>query len=101
MTDSGASPMIESSLKNFIANEIGVRSDLPSIGGDTKLIESGVLDSLSVLKLVIFIEEKFEVKVEADEVVAENFETLDAMTNLVRKKKPGGPSSSQDPNKSG
>jgi len=83
--------MIESSLKDFIVNEIGVRSDLSPIGDDTKLIESGVLDSLSVLKLVMFIEEKFGIKVGADEVVSDNFETLDAMASFVRKKKPGNP----------
>jgi methoxymalonate biosynthesis acyl carrier protein len=90
MTDSSPS-MIESSLKDFIMNEIGVRQDLPPIGENTELIKSGVLDSLSVLKLVMFIETKFGVKVGADEVVPDNFETIGAMTTFVRKKNPSSP----------
>ena len=54
---------------------------------DTKLIESGILDSLSILRLTIFIEEKLGVKVDADEVVRENFDTIDAICRFVREKK--------------
>jgi acyl carrier protein len=88
MTDPADSSNIESLLKNFIEKEIGLRSDLPPIGDRTELIESGILDSLSVLKLVLFIEEKFGVKVGADEVVPDNFETLYAMVSFVRSKNP-------------
>jgi acyl carrier protein len=87
MTESGSTSIIESSLKNYIVKEIAVGSDSPPIGDDTKLIESGVLDSLSILKLVMFIEERFGVKVGADEVVPENFETLGAIVEFVRQKK--------------
>jgi acyl carrier protein len=91
MTDSGSPSMVESFLRDFIVKEIGVSSGSPPIGESTKLIETGVLDSLSVLKLVMFIEDKFGIKVGADEVIPDNFETLDAMADFVRSKKPSSP----------
>ena len=87
MSEAGNTALIESTLRDFIVNEVGVKSDLPKIEENTKLIETGILDSLSVLKVVIFIEEKFGFKVTADEVIPDNFETLGAMTSFVRGKK--------------
>jgi acyl carrier protein len=87
MSDSFDSSLIESSLRGFILNEAGGKGNAAKIEGDTKLIESGMLDSLSVLKVVIFIEERFGIKVGADEVIPANFETLGAMVDFVRKKR--------------
>jgi len=82
-----SSPEIESSLRDYITREAGGKGDLPKIEGTTRLIDSGILDSLSVLRVVIFIEERFGIKVSADEVIPANFETLGAMVEFVRRKR--------------
>lgn len=83
MTDSS---FIKTTLKEYISAEISGPSGQTAIGDETKLIESGVLDSLSVLKLVTFLEERFAIRVDPDEVVSDNFETLASLTNLVSRK---------------
>jgi acyl carrier protein len=45
------------------------------LAADTELIERGVLDSLEILRLVSFLEERFHVTVPVDEFVPENFRT--------------------------
>lgn len=60
---------------NFIAG----RSDV-ELGFEESLIESGVIDSTGVLELVTFIEERFGIKVEDEELVPEN---LDSIKNLI------------------
>jgi D-alanine--poly(phosphoribitol) ligase subunit 2 len=45
------------------------------IAPDTELIEQGVLDSLEVLRLVSFLEERFGIVVPVEEFVPENFRT--------------------------
>jgi len=45
------------------------------IAADTELIEQGVLDSLEILRLVSFLEERFHLAVPVDEFVPENFRT--------------------------
>lgn len=50
---------------------------------EESLVESGIIDSLGIMKLVDFIEKEFRVKVSDDDLVPENFETVDAIATLV------------------
>jgi acyl carrier protein len=58
-----------------------------SLSWDDSLIKSGIVDSLGILRLVAFIEENFSVMVDDTEVVPENFETINAMSSLVERKR--------------
>ena len=48
---------------------------------DDSFLESGIIDSTGVLELVTFLEENFGIKVEDDEIIPEN---LDSVNNLIR-----------------
>jgi acyl carrier protein len=50
------------------------------------LLESGVLDSLGVLDLVSFVEQEFSVHVADDELVPENFQTIDRIAAFIASK---------------
>ncbi|MGB6962245.1 MAG: acyl carrier protein, partial [Candidatus Acidiferrum sp.] len=50
------------------------------------LLESGVLDSLGVLDLVTFVEQEFSVHVVDDELVPENFQTIDRIASFIETK---------------
>ena len=50
------------------------------------LLEEEIIDSLGVFTLVSFIEDRFGVSVEAEEVSLDNFETVDAVASLVQGK---------------
>ena len=80
---------VESVLREYITKEIAAGSGSPPIEDSTKLIESGILDSLGVLKLVIFVEGKFGLKIAPTEVIPANFETVAALGDFVRRKAPG------------
>ena len=56
------------------------------IDPDESLLSSGILDSLGLLRLVAFLEERFGVAVEGDEVIPENFETIDSIKNFIQHK---------------
>jgi len=43
------------------------------------------VDSLGINRLVVFIERRFRVRIGDDEIVAENFRTLEALVTLVQK----------------
>jgi acyl carrier protein len=53
---------------------------------DYPLIESGVLTSLQTLDLVMFLEDRFGVTVEDEELSEENFESVQAIAGLVASK---------------
>ena len=72
-------------IERFILDEL-LMGSRDSIDPDESLIASGVLDSLALLRLIGFIEEQFGVVVDDDEVVPENFESINVMTALVTTK---------------
>jgi len=47
------------------------------------LLESGILDSQSVLEVVGFIEQEFSFHVDDDELVPENFQNIDAIVGFI------------------
>lgn len=51
----------------------------------TPLLELGVLDSFSMLRLVEWIESQFAIKLGAHEITAENFNNLHAITNIIER----------------
>lgn len=55
--------------------------------GDENFIESGMLDSFDILTLVTELEEKFNVKVDGSEILAENFASIEAIENLIKSSK--------------
>ena len=56
------------------------------IGPDTEFLENGILDSTGVLELVGFLEEKFGIRVEDDELVPDNMNSLEKITLYISKK---------------
>ena len=54
-----------------------------SVDSDTKLLELEVLDSLSILQLVGFLEERFELKMPLEEFVPDNFATPKTVAEMV------------------
>src|SRR5689334_20536235 len=45
-------------------------------GEETSLLETGIVDSIGILEIVTFIEEKFSVQVGDDDLVPENFGSI-------------------------
>lgn len=64
-----------------------IRSDFvpgdEPIDGRTELLISGLIDSLAVVNLVAWIEDRVGQAINPSDVVIENFETVDAMAALV------------------
>jgi acyl carrier protein len=58
-----------------------------SFADDENLLTSGVLDSLTMHDLVEFIERRFETTVDEDEMMPENFETVDYLVRFVEQKR--------------
>jgi acyl carrier protein len=78
---------IHSTVKTFILEQFLPGEDPDELTNDTPLMTTGILDSLATLKLVTFLEEKFDIAVDAHEADAENLNTLDLITDLVSRKK--------------
>lgn len=52
---------------------------------EKELIDGGVLDSFDIVTLVSQLNEEFEVEINVEDLLPENFNTVDAMIELVEK----------------
>lgn len=50
---------------------------------ETKLIDDGVLDSFDIIGIVSDLNEEFDINITADELEADNFNSLEAIVKLV------------------
>lgn len=69
-------------LRSFVASEFLDGRDA-GLDGDTPLLEWGVIDSISVRKLVTFAQERFGIDVPQSEIVPDNLVNLKAFTALL------------------
>ncbi len=72
------------SVQTFIQAEIAPSRNV-ELTNSTNLIEGGIIDSLGVMKMIAFVEQKYSVTLNPDDLVPENFETLDAITALLNR----------------
>lgn len=77
---------VDASIREFLQERALARADKQTIGADEPLLDSGVLDSASILELVSFLEDRFGISIEDDELVPEHFETIDTVAKLVETK---------------
>lgn len=79
---------ISRAIKEFILLEFLPGEDPGELTDDTPLITGGILDSIATMKLVLFLEERYGVSLEAHEVDPEHLDTVTAIVGLVRLKQP-------------
>ena len=72
-------------LARYIATDLLNQGDLV-IGEDEDLLASGLLDSLSVMSLIHFIEQDLAIDVPAEDVTIENFVSLRAIDAYLERR---------------
>ena len=77
---------IREKVREFILEEFLPGEDPNELKWDTPLMTGGILDSIATLKLVAFLEESFEIRLEAHETDSENLDTLEVIETLVESK---------------
>lgn len=73
-------------IREFILNELVVDKKHPPITDDSPLMETGVIDSLGVIRIVGFLEDELSVRIRDDDLVPENFSTIGAISELAEKR---------------
>ncbi len=59
-----------------------------SLQSNTMIFIEGILDSMGFALLLDYLETKFQITAEDSDLVEENFESIDAMTEFITKKNP-------------
>jgi acyl carrier protein len=79
---------VETVIIDYISQELVRDPALLPVADETSLLESGILDSLSLLQLVVFLEGRFGVTVGDADLLPEHFETVNTICAYLRTREP-------------
>ena len=80
---------MEEVINDYISRELVQDASLLPLGNATSLLETGILDSLSLLRLVVFVQQRFGVAVDDVDLVPEHFDSVDAICAYLRSRDGG------------
>lgn len=78
---------MKNQIRGFIAENFLFSNNGFDLDDDESFLEAGVVDSLGVLELVTFVEEKFDVPVSDDEIVPANFDSVNNLATYIESKR--------------
>ena len=73
-------------LTEFIITELANDKDIGELQPDDDLLEDSLVDSLGIMRLISFIEQRFHYVVPSEDVVIENFMTIGAVVGYLAPK---------------
>jgi acyl carrier protein len=76
---------IEDRVRDFVIKQFPLARKNGLKSGE-RWLESGLIDSLGILDLVHFLEEELKVQVTDEELLPDNFQSLQAVADFVRNK---------------
>lgn len=81
--DSSEYTKIKETILDYVKNQYFDGQDI-EITFDTPLISSGYVDSFSMVSLLIFLENKFKIKIPGNKATPEAFDSVEKIGNLVK-----------------
>ena len=77
--------MIREKIKNYVLQAVYV--DKEKIKDSTLIFKEGYFDSMGFMVLISFIEEEFGIKTNDSDLLEENFESINAISEFIIRKK--------------
>ena len=77
---------IEEKIRGFIAENILFSDNGYPHADDTSFREDGIVDSMGIMELVMFVDESFGIAVEDEELVPDNFDSVSRLAAYIRQK---------------
>jgi len=82
--------LIKEKLRDYIACNILYRSDGFPYSDDASFLDEGIIDSTSVLELVMFLEETFGFPVKDQDIIPDNFDSINKLAAYIIRSKGSG-----------
>lgn len=51
----------------------------------TKIVDDGILDSMTIARLIGLLEDEYDIEFEVTDLVPENFNSVEAMMNMIER----------------
>lgn len=77
---------IKEQVRAFVTSNFYV-ADPAALDDGASLLDRGIIDSTGVLEVIFFIEENFGITVEDSEMLPENLDSIERITQFISRKK--------------
>lgn len=72
---------IEKEVRSYILENYLFTSDESMLRNDESFLDKGIIDSTGILEVISFLEEQYKIKIDDNEMMPEN---LDSVNNIVK-----------------
>lgn len=73
-------------VKRFIIDNYIFEEEPEIIDDNDSFLEKGIIDSTGVMELIMFVEETYEIEVDDEEIIPENFDSVNKLCNYIKVK---------------
>ncbi len=81
---------VKQQIREFVL-EVAQRKGVGAVADDDSITENGIIDSLAIFRLVSFLEDNFNVRVGDEEIVNDNFQSINDIERFVLTKQGKAP----------
>lgn len=74
---------IEKDVRTFIAENLTFSDDPDELDAEVSMLEADIIDSTSILELVSYLEERFGIEIDDDQMVPANLDSLRRIADFV------------------
>jgi acyl carrier protein len=78
---------VEQKVKEYIMDNFLFTDDESSLNNSDSFMEKGIVDSTGMLEIIYYLEDEFAIKVEDDEMIPENLDSVNNIAAFLNKKK--------------
>ena len=79
-------PTNSDKIRAFIFSNFLFDAEESALDNDTSFLEQGIIDSTGVLELVEWLEETFAMKVDDEELIPENLDSVNRLAQFIARK---------------
>ena len=73
-------------IRAYIIDEFLPGQDPAGLALDQRLLSTGIIDSVGAMKLLLFLEQSFSIEIDAEDIGADQLDTLRSIVALVNAK---------------
>lgn len=77
---------IEAQIKDYLARSVLFTDGTYEYSDEASFLDEGIVDSVAVMELALFVEETFGITIDDSEITPDNFDSVSKLANYVRRK---------------
>jgi acyl carrier protein len=81
---------IKEEIRQYVLNEFLPGEKASNLSDETPLRTSGIVDSVGLLRMIDFIEDRYKIQVDAYEAGVENFDRIEDIASFIQRKRRAG-----------